>query len=343
MSWLGLDIGGANIKAADGHGYARSVYFPLWQRRDNLPQALSAVLASSPSPDRLAVTMTGELADCFVTKKEGVIFILESVRASAGDRECTVYLTTGELVALDAAIKRPMEVAASNWHVLAAFASRFLPNSNGLLIDVGSTTCDLVPIQHGSPAAVGLTDTDRLIAGELVYTGVERTPVSAITHWLPWRNRQCPVASELFATSWDAYVTRGDLPEEPYSTHTADGRPATKVCARDRLARTICADRNTFDESDALMAANYIADRQVEQVCRAAKQVIDRQPQGVQSVVLSGSGEFLARLAVGKLQLDLALAGSIQVISLAEQMGSSVSKRATAHALAVLARDRDSV
>lgn len=340
MSWLALDIGGANIKAADGRGFAQSLYFPLWQKRDELPQALTTVLANCPSSERLALTMTGELADCFVTKREGVAFIVESVRSAAGLRECAVYLTTGELVALPTAINRPTEAAASNWHVLATFARRFLPDSPGLLIDIGSTTSDLIPVQHGSPAAVGLTDTDRLIAGELVYTGVERTPVSAITGWLPWRLRQCPVASELFATSWDAYLTRGDLPEEPHSTHTADGRPATKVCALDRLARMICADRDTFDEHDALLAANFIADLQVEQICRSAKKVVGRQLQPVHSVIVSGTGEFLARLVVQRLQVNLVLSGTTQVVSLAEKLGRDVSECATAHALAVLARER---
>ena len=88
----------------------------------------------------------------------------------------------------------------------------------------------------------GCNDTDRLLAGELVYTGVGRTPICAITDWLPWRDARCPVAAEVFATAADAYVILGDLPEQPTDTSTADGRPLTKEFARERLARMICAD-----------------------------------------------------------------------------------------------------
>ena len=60
---VALDIGGANIKAADGRGWTHSEPFAMW--RDW--QRLSAVLARliTGSPGRIVATMTGEIADCF--------------------------------------------------------------------------------------------------------------------------------------------------------------------------------------------------------------------------------------------------------------------------------------
>ncbi len=49
MTHLALDIGGANLKAADGQGYAASRYFPLWQQPDELSQALRAIIADAPA------------------------------------------------------------------------------------------------------------------------------------------------------------------------------------------------------------------------------------------------------------------------------------------------------
>ena len=72
MTWLALDIGGANLKAANGLKYARSVPFPLWRTPERLPEALRSLLASGPPFEQLAVTMTGELADCFPSKADGV-------------------------------------------------------------------------------------------------------------------------------------------------------------------------------------------------------------------------------------------------------------------------------
>src|SRR4026209_2368437 len=92
MSWLGLDIGGANLKAADGRTWARSVPFPLWKDPAGLPAALSALFHSAPNSSGIAVTMTGELCDCFVTKVEGVRHILSAVVSAAEGRDVLVYL-----------------------------------------------------------------------------------------------------------------------------------------------------------------------------------------------------------------------------------------------------------
>src|SRR3569623_543095 len=259
MKWLALDIGGANLKAADGRGFAISHYFPLWQRPGELAHALQQLIAQSPSHDRIAVTMTGELADCYNTKAEGVRAILSAV-ASVSDK-CDVfgYLVDGAFVSPQLAMEQPLLAAASNWHALARFAGRYAPQAGGLLIDIGPTTRDLIPLVVGEPVAQGRTDPDRMAAGELVITGVARSPVCAVANALPWRGKQVTTAQEVFATTYDAYLPLGALPEAPDSCLSADGRPATREAARDRLARSICADREVFDESDARAAATAIA------------------------------------------------------------------------------------
>src|SRR4051794_33257973 len=122
MNWLALDIGGANIKAADGRGFANSEPFALWQQPRKLVDALRAVIAGSPKSDHLALTMTGELADCFATKAEGVQAIVESLVTAADGRHSRVYLTNGKLVSPQIALRQPLLAAASNWHALARFA-----------------------------------------------------------------------------------------------------------------------------------------------------------------------------------------------------------------------------
>jgi probable H4MPT-linked C1 transfer pathway protein len=200
------------------------------------------------------------------------------------------------------------------------------------LIDIGSTTCDIIPLADGQPAAEGATDTERLLAGELIYTGVERTAVFGLIDALPWRKQQCPVAAELFATAWDAYLILGDMPEEPQSTHTADRRPATREAARDRLARMICADRETFDAEDARLAAEAIARAQGAKIAVGVAQVMGRMPRPPAAVVISGRGEFVARRVLERLDFGG------RIVSLADELGPDLSQAAPAHALAVLAR-----
>ena len=307
--------------------------FPLWERPEHLADALRSLIAAAPPCGALAVTMTGELADCFQTKREGVARILQHLATAAEGRQTRVYLIGGKLVSTQVALRQPLAAAASNWHALARFAGRFAPQGPALLVDIGSTTTDLVPLVAGQPRAQGTNDPERLACGELFYTGVERSPVCAVVGGLPWRGRSCPVAQELFATTRDAYLVLGELPPEPDNTDTADRRGATSELARDRLARSICADREMFDDGDARAAAEAIQRGQLVKLSQSARRVLRRLPGPVATVIICGRGEFLARRLVEEIPL------SVPVVSLSEILGPEISRCATAHALAVLAQE----
>ena len=209
MPWIGIDIGGANLKLADGRGFALVQPFALWREPQRLAYELRTCIALAPACDHLAVTMTAELADCFVDKAEGVRSIVAAVSDAADGRHSRFYLRTGVFVAPAVAASRPQEAAAANWHALARFATRFSPGESALLIDIGSTTCDIIPLINGKVAARGSTDTERLMTGELVYTGVQRTPLCAVAETVPYRGQTCPLAPEFFATASDVYVLLG--------------------------------------------------------------------------------------------------------------------------------------
>ncbi len=202
-----------------------------------------------------------------------------------------------------------------------------------MLIDIGSTTTDIIPLADGRSAASTKTDPERLLSCELVYTGVERSPVCALVNAVPWRKQQCPVAQEVFATAWDAYVTLGDMPEEPQSVNTADSRPVTKAAARDRLARAICADREMFDDADATAAAEAISRAQLAKIAMAVTQVIGRMPAPPETIVLCGRGEFVARRVLERMKTKA------KIVSLETELGPALSRAATAHGLAVIASE----
>jgi (4-(4-[2-(gamma-L-glutamylamino)ethyl]phenoxymethyl)furan-2-yl)methanamine synthase len=333
MKWLGLDIGGANIKAADGLGYAQVYPFALWREPGLLAQQIRMAIYEAPRSDHLVVTMTGELADCFESKSEGVKFILEAVLAGADNRHTRIYLVDGRLVAPQIAGTLPHLAAAANWHALAAFAGRYAPAGSALVIDVGSTTCDVIPLVAGRPAAKGATDIQRLLTGELIYTGVERSPLCAVLQSAPYRGQTCPVVQELFATMADAYLILEELPEDPVHGVTADGRPATRSLARIRLARMLAADAEEFNHRDAVALAHSAADAQAELVAAGIRRVIEGMAARPQRIILSGHGEFLARSALERLALVL------PTVALTKELGPAVSRCAPAHAVAVLAAE----
>src|SRR3972149_12171276 len=110
MSVIGLDIGGANLKAAHTGGAARSLAFDLWKRPAELPTALTAVVAGLPRAELLAVTMTAELCDCFRTKRDGVSAVLDAVVALAnqlGRLPVRVWPTGGPFAAIKPAPPPP--------------------------------------------------------------------------------------------------------------------------------------------------------------------------------------------------------------------------------------------
>jgi probable H4MPT-linked C1 transfer pathway protein len=333
MSWLALDIGGANLKVADGLGYARAYAFAMWREPRRLAQQIRTAISEAPPCDHLAITMTGELADCFASKAEGVQFILQAVQEGSDHRHSRVYLVDGRLVAPQAALHVPHLAAASNWHALARLAGRHAPRGRGLLVDVGSTTCDLVPLVDGQVAARGTSDTTRLIAGELVYTGVERSPVCAVLAKSTYRGQTCPIVHELFATMRDVYLVLGKLPEVPGDTHTADGRPATFDAAVLRLARMMAADGTTFDAQDARRLAEDAARAQSLLLRQAIERLASEQGRP-ETIVLCGHGEFMAREALGESLPD------VPVVSLTEVLGPMVARCGPAHALAILAREQ---
>src|SRR5437879_5572820 len=131
---LGLDIGGANLKAATADKRAVSVPFALWKQPDKLPAALAELVAKFPDAEELAVTMTGELCDCFETKRDGVNAILNAVLNVSRSRPIRVWTTDGVFVDTETARRNHPKVASANWHALATFAGQYVPKGAAVLI-----------------------------------------------------------------------------------------------------------------------------------------------------------------------------------------------------------------
>lgn len=348
-SILGLDVGGANLKAATPDKRALSVPFALWKQPDKLPAALASLVAQFPDAEEFAVTMTGELCDCFETKRDGVNAIIAAVRSASSGRRIRVWSTDGVFLDSEEAKANHLKVASANWHALATLAGQYVPHGRAILIDVGSTTTDVIPILDGVPVPEGKTDYDRLRSWELLYTGARRTPLCALLGW--------GGAAEFFATTLDAYLTLGFVPEELADCDTADGRPATRTYARARLCRMLCADPDTIPEERVEELARFAYTEQLNRIKRCEGVVRDRlkdmptsfddrsfvqrlhderDPPGAPkrvTHVVSGSGEFLARRVSDECD------GVTNGVSLSDQLGPAVSACAPAYAVAVLAAE----
>ncbi|QEG40098.1 hydantoinase/oxoprolinase family protein [Roseimaritima ulvae] len=321
---VGLDIGGANLKLADTRGVARDEPFPLWKSPQRLTARLRELLGECSADAPLAVTMTGELADCFDDAAHGVRFIAEAVLAAAPQSASIVfYGVDGRFANLAEVRHDPDRFAASNWHALAYYlAAQLVPDA--LLIDIGSTTCDIIPLQSGRVGTDSKSDFDRLVAGELLYLGIGRTPVCAVVDHLTFEGRNVPVMNELFATTGDCALMLGIEAEDflDTDTDTADGKPRSRTAATARLARMIGLDRRRFTEQHAVGCSRQVL-QAVQQRVAAAVAAAPTQ----QTWILSGHGQALLS--------DTAPAG-VEVIDLRERLGESLSRVAPAYAVAQL-------
>jgi probable H4MPT-linked C1 transfer pathway protein len=320
---LGLDIGGANLKAAHSQGVARIVPFPLWKKPQELTEALRALMVDFPAYDLLAITMTGELCDCYASKKDGVLAILSSASQVAGRLPVKVWTTHGRFLSITNARNETLRVAAANWLAAAVFAGRQVSTGAALFIDMGSTTTDIVPLWNGRPVPEGWTDKERLERGELVYTGARRTPVCALLG--------SKVMAELFATTLDVYLALGLIRENAVDCDSADGRPATRPFAHARLARMLGGDAETVKEEETLALAEMAMEMQRWLVAEAVAKISRRLPEMPQRYVFSGSGTEVLRA--------FKLAQAVSIISLADCLAPRLSEAICAYAVALLAKE----
>lgn len=314
QSVVGVDIGGANLKAAIWKNHREpdcsAIAFPLWKQPQQLGGAIGKLIAGLGGADQLAVTMTGELADCFASRQEGVERILTAVATAFPSSRTKVYTVDGRWFTPAKAIDDPWTVAASNWHALANWLGRWPLTAHlcrqTLLVDIGSTTVDIIPLVDGAPKTSARTDRDRLAMGQLVYTGISRTPICAITPTLTLQGVELPVMAELFATVDDAYMILSLVEEDPADCWTADGRPRTRSCAAGRLARMVGEDSQRLTKCELEAMAEQVIAAQAALVASAIErntQTIAEDPRDPPTLLFTGHGRPLFDRTVDKLKL----------------------------------------
>jgi (4-(4-[2-(gamma-L-glutamylamino)ethyl]phenoxymethyl)furan-2-yl)methanamine synthase len=275
----GWDVGGAHLKVAQcdaGGRVLTALQLPcrLWLGLDQLERALVDACAALAPPELHGVTMTGELCDLFADRAEGVARIAATMAAALGPARVRVYAGARGFVDACEAEGCVVDVASANWHATAAFVAA--RRDAGLLVDVGSTTTDIVPFAGGRVLATATTDADRMLASELVYTGVTRTPVIAIAHAVDWDGTQHPLMAEFFATAADIHRLTGVLPPDGDQHATADGRGTSDDdCAR-RLARMLGRDYVPGELAKWRSVARELASLQLDRIEDAARRVLER-------------------------------------------------------------------
>jgi probable H4MPT-linked C1 transfer pathway protein len=298
---IGWDIGGAHVKAAvlNSEGQMLRVLqqpCPLWKGVSHLHQALSQMLQTlGNGPCRHALTMTGELVDCFTSREQGVFAIIEAMHSHCQQHELLIFAGEyGLLPVAGISHQHIMAIASTNWLVSAQLVAKHCPNA--LFVDMGSTTTDILTIANHTLQAQGYTDYQRLISGELLYTGAIRTAVMAIAQRAVFKSQEMGLMAEYFATTADVYRVTGDLQEAHDQAETADGAEKTPLASARRLSRLTGYEFDPADWCDWLEFAQQLKTQQKQLVSEAlllqSKSFAQSQPL---TLVAAGVGRFLLK------------------------------------------------
>jgi probable H4MPT-linked C1 transfer pathway protein len=268
---IGWDIGGVHLKAARAESgrivKAVQLAAPLRAGVERLAEAFGQAKTELGAAQHHVVTMTGELADTFSSRPEGVECLAMLAARELSGGTVSIYAGPAGYIRPDQAREHAALVASANWHACATFiAGR---RRDALLIDMGSTTTDVVPIVDGSAAARGYTDTQRLAAGELVYTGLVRGFVMACADRAPFKGAWTSLINENFANMADVHRILGSLPADADMMATADGREKTREGSVARLARMVGADGGDADDRAWTALAQWFAEMQIRTVTDA--------------------------------------------------------------------------
>jgi probable H4MPT-linked C1 transfer pathway protein len=305
---IGWDVGGAHLKAVllDAEHQVLQVIqlpCPLWQGIEQLSLAVDQARSELKLPAaRHAVTMTGELADLFSNRRHGVTAIATLMAKKLGP-ETNFYAGSSGFVRLPEVDSRYDGIASANWHASVSWVARNL--EQGLFVDVGSTTSDLIILRDGAPRSRGFSDAERMCNDELVYTGVVRTPVMALTRTIDFRGHEYRIAAEHFATTADIYRITGELMETEDMVATADGAEKSIEASMRRLARMLGHDYEDASNADWLTLAQSFRASQLAQLQGAITGLLARGQLAADApLVAAGAGGFLVQELAMHLQRD---------------------------------------
>ena len=339
-SVIGWDLGGAHLKAAlVGEGRVLldviQVPCPLWEGMDRFAQAVDSVVDEWPLPRHHAITMTGELADLFPNRETGVDTLLGHMMTRFDGDDLRVYAGGVGMVPVAQYHEHVATIASANWLASASYVARHL--DQGLLLDVGSTTTDVVAFSGGEVLSIGMNDAERLESGELVYTGVVRTPIAAVTRKAPFDGTWQRLTSEMFSTMADVYRLLGILPDGADQLETADGRGKSMSESAVRLGRMLGRDADKACSDEWKRVARYIARRQMGQILDAVDQVLSGSHLSDRATIVgAGVGRFLIKRftsVIGRPYEDFA-----SLCAAPAHLSEVVSNCAPAVALALLPR-----
>lgn len=265
---IGWDIGGAHLKMARAEKgritHATTIKASMWLGLDQVRDALSQLRPLFQSSTTHVFTMTGELSDGFPSREAGIRGILDFIGTEFSHHDIHVYAGRTGFIDLPRAYDLGPDIASANWHATAELSARM--GGDGLFVDMGSTTTDIIAFGNGQLRNTGYSDAERLLTGELVYTGFTRSALIGIAERVPVRGTMTPLMNEYFANTADLGRILGTLDEADDHYPAADRRAKSLAGSIGRLARMVGRDSADLDEGEWIDIARWFSEHQLRMI-----------------------------------------------------------------------------
>ena len=239
--FLGLDIGGAHVKAV-GVDESQKVCFifyekcPVWESFFLLRQTLEKLLKTLGTNNTIfGITITAELSDCFKNRKYGAKQIFKLCL----DLNIDFYFFSSKTQNFKKKINY-IDICSMNWLATGKYLKDRI--NEGVIIDFGSTTTDLVVIKNKKVINKYFTDYERINNFELIYTGLTRTPLFALSEKIILGNKSYYLIPEFFSSTADLYRVNKTLKKNLDLYDTSDKRSKTQLSSLRRISRNFGID-----------------------------------------------------------------------------------------------------
>ena len=248
ISYLGIDIGGANLKIIGVNADKKVVYVnysscKIWKNQHYLDKKLLELnKIKTQKKIKCGITMSAELCDCFKDRKVGAKQIFKSCENLVFDyffysKSKNLFLKKGSY----------NNIISMNRHSIGRFLKKKIKNA--IVIDFGSTTTDFIVIKNGEILNKNYEDFSRLNNNELLYTGFTRTPIFGISQQIKIQGESLSIIPEFFSDTADIYKVIGQLDTQIDIDKTADGLNRGYSNSLRRVSRSFGFDYNKNHKS----------------------------------------------------------------------------------------------
>lgn len=240
---------------------------------------IEKLVTTVTSPDLVIIAQTLCFnRELFSSAKEGTHYLIDVVESLYNGKARYVG-TPYTLYSSKEAKEHYIKIAGRTWVGTCYAASHLGLIEDGLVLDCGTFSTDIVPVVDSTP--VILDDRDmgytRTSTGELLMSGLYFTHVPSLSHTVALDGEEFQVNPSTQAMSFDIYMVLGMVtPEDVIARFRflEDRNLISLEAAAERMLDVISADRELLTMNDVKKIAQFLMEMQIEKTATTLNKVL---------------------------------------------------------------------